>query len=413
MNFSSWRRTEALRTWIRKRKEKILAIRRKPEKEEPCEAVCVPQTYPHSHPYNCLSDPEPLEKTDIRLYSSLRNAIPIIDAAISKLVRLLGTFEVSCSDKAAERALNDFLKNVPVGTFSRGINAFVACYFDYLLTYGTAVAEIVLDKGGNICALYPASLENIELSHGKSPLEYVVRTVSDKGSLPVKYPQLILVSAINPEPDSVYGRSVLKGLPFVSDILLKIYNTIGVNWERIGNVRYAVTYRPQNDPGDRAYAKQRAEQVASQWSKTMQPAGPVKDFVAVGDVNIKVIGADNQILDSNVPVRQMLEQIVSKLGIPPFLLGLNWSSTERMSSQQADVLTSELEYYRETLNPVLRKICSMYLRMNGFGCDFEINWNDITLQDQLQIAQAEYYNAQCEKLNNESAGENIERNQNG
>lgn len=389
-----------------------MAIKRKTEKEKTCEAFSVPQTYHHSHPYNCLCNPEPIGKTSVLLYSSLRNAIPVIDAAISKLVRLLGTFEVTCGDKSAERQLNDFLRNVPVGTFSVGINSFVSCYFDYLLTYGTAVAEIVLDKGGNICALYPASLEHIELRHGNSPLEYAVYTVTDKGSFPVKYPQLILVSAINPEPDSVYGRSVLKGLPFVSDILLKIYNTIGVNWERIGNVRYAVTYKPQNDPGDRAYAKQRAEQVAAQWSKTMQPSGPVKDFVAVGDVNIKVIGADNQILDSNVPVRQMLEQIVAKLGIPPFLLGLSWSSTERMSSQQADVLTSEIEYYRETLNPVIRKICSMFLRMNGFGCDFEITWNDITLQDQLQIAQAEYYNAQCEKLNDESVGENIGRKQN-
>lgn len=393
---------------LRKRKEKILAFKRKTEVKEPCGAFCVPQTYPHSHPYGGLTDPAPAGKADVRLYSTLREAIPIVDAAISKLVRLLGTFEVSCTNEKAQRELSDFLKNVPVGTFSRGINAFISCYFDYLLTYGTAVGEIVLGADGGICALYPASLESVELTHGRSPLEYAVSVNTDKGPVPVKYPELVLVSAINPEPGSVYGRSILKGLPFVSDILLKIYNTIGVNWERIGNVRYAVTYKPQNDPTDRAYAKQRAEQVAAQWGKTMQPSGPVKDFVAVGDVNIKVIGADNQILDSNVPVRQMLEQIVSKLGIPPFLLGLSWSSTERMSSQQADVLTSELEYYREVLNPVIRKICSLFLRTNGYGCGFDINWNDITLQDQLQIAQAEYYNAQREKLTNESAGENIE-----
>ena len=53
----------------------------------------------------------------------------------------------------------------------------------------------------------------------------------------------------------------------------------------------------------------------------------VKDFVAVGDVSVKVIGADNAVLDSEIPVRQLLEQIVSKLSIPPFLLGLQWSST--------------------------------------------------------------------------------------
>lgn len=42
--------------------------------------------------------------------------------------------------------------------------------------------------------------------------------------------------------------------------------------------------------------------------------GSVRDFVSVGDVSIKAIGADNQILDSETPVRQILEQLVAKTG---------------------------------------------------------------------------------------------------
>ena len=55
--------------------------------------------------------------------------------------------------------------------------------------------------------------------------------------------------------------------------------------------------------------------------------GYVRDFVAAGNVDIKAIGADNQVLDSEVPVRQILEQLIARTGIPPFMLGLNWSST--------------------------------------------------------------------------------------
>ena len=68
--------------------------------------------------------------------------------------------------------------------------------------------------------------------------------------------------------------------------------------------------------------------------------------MAVGDVDVKVIGADGPILDSQVPVRQILEQLVARTGIPPFMLGLSWSSTERMSTQQADLLTSEITAIR-------------------------------------------------------------------
>ena len=114
----------------------------------------------------------------------------------------------------------------------------------------------------------------------------------------------------------------------------------------------------------------------------------ISDFVSVGDVSIKVIGADNQILDSEIPVRQMLEQIVAKLGIPPFLLGLSWSTTEKMSTQQADILTSELEAYRRILNPIIFKICSMWSKLNGYSDNFEISWSNINLQDEVELANA-------------------------
>ncbi len=191
---------------------------------------------------------------------------------------------------------------------------------------------------------------------------------------------------------------MLKGLPFVSCVLMKIFGTIGTNWERVGNVRFAVTYKPQNDAIDRAYAKDRALQVAKEWGETMQTGGCVKDFVAVGDVQIKVIGADNQILDSDVPVRQMLEQIVAKTGLPPFMLGLSWSSTERMSSQQADALTSELEAYRRILTPVILQICGIFLRFNGFVADAQLLWSDITLQDRVEESRAVLFEAQASKL---------------
>ena len=173
---------------------------------------------------------------------------------------------------------------------------------------------------------------------------------------------------------------------------------MGTNWERLGNVRFSVTYKPQNDVIDKAYAKERAMQVANEWTRTMQSTGTVRDFVAIGDVSIKAIGADCPIPDSNIPVRQLLEQIVAKLGIPPFLLGLSWSTTERMSSQQADILTSEIDFYRREITPVIRKICDMWLRLNGYSCNFDIVWENVTLQDISEIAQSNYYDAQTQKI---------------
>ena len=126
-------------------------------------------------------------------------------------------------------------------------------------------------------------------------------------------------------------------------------------------------------------------------------SGAVRDFVAVGDVDIRVIGADNQVLDSEVPVRQILEQLIARTGIPPFMLGLNWSSTERMSAQQADLMTSEICAIRRSLEPVVRRICSLWLRMHGYDCAFEVKWHDVNLQDEVELARAELYAAQAKK----------------
>ena len=137
--------------------------------------------------------------------------------------------------------------------------------------------------------------------------------------------------------------------------------------------------------------------IADEWSKAMKSREP-RDFITVGDVSIKAIGADNQIPDSEVPVRQIMEQIVAKLSIPPFLLGLNWSTSERMSSQQADILTSELEYYRRLLEQPVRKICDTFLSIEGISEDFTIEWDAINLQDEVELARARLYNAQADNL---------------
>ena len=116
--------------------------------------------------------------------------------------------------------------------------------------------------------------------------------------------------------------SLLRSMPFLTKILLQIFQATGQNWERMGNVRFAVVCKPDGSGGN---AQERCQSVARQWSEAMQAGrrGSVRDFVAAGDVEIKVIGADNQTLDSEVPVRQILEQLVAKTGIPPFLLGLS------------------------------------------------------------------------------------------
>ena len=215
---------------------------------------------------------------------------------------------------------------------------------------------------------------------------------------PLPLQHLLMFTALDPEPKRPYGVSIFRGMPFLADILMRIYAAIGSNWDRAGNVRYSVICKG-GEALDPMVAQERGRQMAEEWAKAMEDSknGMVRDFVAMGDVEIKVIGGEAPVLDSQTPVRQILEQLVAKTGLPPFLLGLNWSTTERMSTQQADILTSEIWALRRTVEPALRKLCKLFLAHEGLDDRMEILWHDISLQDITLEAQADLYRAQAEK----------------
>ncbi len=355
-----------------------------------------------SHPFGALKGFVPLSHQEDQIYRQMREAIPVLDAAVGKLVRLSGGFHAKCHSQEAEDRLAHFLETVPCGRGQVGINSFLSAYVDSLLTYGRAVGELIVDHG-KLRAVSWGDVTRLEIHEGDSPLEVVLWGPNREGRMvPLPYQHLLLFTTLNPEPAHPYGVSIFRGMPFLADILMRIYTTIGTNWDRAGNVRYSVICK---DSGglDGVAAQERGKQMAQEWARAMEDSknGTVRDFVAVGDVEIKVIGGETPVLDSQIPVRQILEQLIAKTGLPPFLLGLNWSTTERMSTQQADILTSELWALRRTVEPAVAKICRMFLALEGMDDRVEIQWDDISLQDITEEAQAELYKAQAEKARRE------------
>ncbi len=366
------------------------------------------------HPFGMLEGYTPLHSPAFALYRAIREAVPVVDAAIWKLVRLSGGVTARCPDSSTEEALNHFLRTVKTGWNQVGIQSFLDGYLDSLLTNGRAVGELVLSNSGTeIEAVLCGPVSQLQVKENGSPLELLLCQREPDGSCrELPYQELLLFTPYQPTPEAPYGTSLLHAMPFLSNILLKIYQTLGVNWERAGNVRFSVVYKPQGETLEPGRAQERSQMLADQWSSAMQSsrAGAVRDFVAVGDVEIKVIGAESQIPDCQVPVRLIIEQLIAQTGIPPFLLGLNWSSTERMSSQQADMMTSELTALRRTVTPPLEKICRLWLRLHGYDPRVTILWEDINLQDQVEEAKALLYQQQARRLKLENDAMEEDRN---
>ena len=104
----------------------------------------------------------PLLDGETALYREVREAVPVVDAAIGKIIRLSNGVKVYCEDRNAERELGQFLRGVPVGRGQHGIYAFLDCYLDSLITCGRAVGEIVPDAAGReIAAVLCAEVSQV------------------------------------------------------------------------------------------------------------------------------------------------------------------------------------------------------------------------------------------------------------
>ncbi len=354
-------------------------------------------------PFGALNRYMPMGTGEIALYRAIREGVPIVDAAVWKLTRLCGGVGVKCGDSRAQAGLEEFFRTVDTGWGQRGVQSFLDRYLDDLFTCGRALGEIVLTGDGrDIAAMLCADPEQVEIKLGNNPLDFRICRAGTGEGRELPWQELLLFTPFQPTGDAPCGVSLLRSMPFLSGILLKIFQATGQNWERAGSLRFAVVCRPGE--GEEAFAQERCGQIAQEWSAAMQAGreGTVRDFVAVGDVDIKVIGADSPVLDSQVPVRQILEQLVARTGIPPFMLGLSWSSTERMSAQQADLLTSEVTAIRRCVEPALCRTAELWLRLHGFEGRAEIVWEDINLQDIVEEAKAGLYRAQAEKLRRET-----------
>ena len=73
-------------------------------------AIAAPVTQPHrGRPFD-LMPPSFSPYAGSRLYYMLRQAVPLIDAAVMKTVRLTGGFDVRCADPAAQSYLDRVLR---------------------------------------------------------------------------------------------------------------------------------------------------------------------------------------------------------------------------------------------------------------------------------------------------------------
>ena len=135
-----------------------------------------------NHPFGALQGFIPLGTGEDRVYQQMREAIPVLDAAVGKLVRLSGGFSVKCRDRAAQEKLEAFLQRMPCGRGQVGVDSFLAGYVDSLLTYGRAVGEMVV-AGGKLRAVCWGDVTALQVQEGENSLDVELWGPDDHGCM--------------------------------------------------------------------------------------------------------------------------------------------------------------------------------------------------------------------------------------
>lgn len=357
--------------------------------------------------YFSLYLPTAKAKEQFQLYEVMRKAIPVLDAAIQRKVALLGDVKIITDNDKDEKWINDILAELEVNKFGRGLNKFLEIFADRRYLYGIGVGEIVMTKNRKLHSVVNVEVPTIEfVSKSNHPLDVVIAQRQNGQFEPVELSKdFILISAVKGDLSNLYGVSLFEKLPFIAGILHTVFHTENLVWERFGNLSYHVNYEPDNDNLTSDEIRSRMDVMKKEWQDSMRKKtyGESADYFTTGKFTVNVMGAEGQILNVDITSRVLLEQIIGNLGMPPWVLGFHWSTSERLSQKQLEILTAELNTDRRLIAPIVYKIVDTLCAGEGRVFPYEVKWDSLNLEDMLEKARSRLLNAQAERYETETA----------
>ena len=339
---------------------------------------------------------------DYAVLQKIRQTIPMITAAILRMKELVGCPDIQASPSLVAR-IEDFLRVLPENRMQTGIKLWAQTHLDNMYTYGRAHSEVLLNNRRDdifgLVEVHPATA-GLRPTFGG----YATNVVQYQygGGVPVTLiPELLLNSVNDIRGDDPNGTSLIAELPFVSQILNAMLRSLGNTWDRFGSPTYWVNWVPPanwEDPTGELQKKILGPMQSNFRTAMRQRAeGVANDFWTTGTTTVQILGAQGEQLEFQASGRAIMEQIAARFGLPPFMYGFSWASTERMSTAQSKVLTEIIESSREVLAPAVEKLITLWQLVTGTGGKFSLSWPRVSLQDLVDEARAKAMEAQAEQ----------------
>jgi hypothetical protein len=343
-------------------------------------------------------------KVEGDFYEVMREAVPYLDGGIDRLCDLEGHIRIVGDNAALVDEIKEWTYNVPVSGLNRGLQSFHKSLSNEAFEQGFALGEFVTDrKRKDITSLNVADSKTVKFRRGRSGgVDIYQKTEGDREERLLK-PDNLMYFANNPENQNPYGTSILRSLEFTAKVFATIDNATANNWERWGEPSFHAHLK-----GAGRMDGTRLEEVRKKIAEDLDASARAKregksvDIVTAGTMGsellIKVLGADGQTLEIEAPVRHVIENLLAKLGIPPWMLGLHWSTTGGMSDSEAEVFMAGVRTRQAAKGPLFYNLIRNLLLLRGRTWkkgDWGIEWVQVNLHDIYKQAQANFLNSQA------------------
>jgi hypothetical protein len=342
-------------------------------------------------------------KIDPEFFEFLREAIPVIDAAHNRLVSLDGHLIVKGRNEALVTEIREWMENVPVNDLQKGIQAFHQNLSNEAFEQGFSISEFVTSqKRDDIVQLRVADSKFIKFKRSGNAVDIYQKSDQDMMERKLK-PDNLLYFSIGNENQNPYGTPLMRSCEFVAQILVTIQNATKSVWERFGDPSFSVIYKTSKKEGTDLAGRYNAIKTEFDTALRAKQQGKSVDFIRAIDkdseLTIQIIGADGQVLEMEVPARHVLEQIIAKTGLPAWMLGMHWSTTERLSNAEVEVLLADVSTRQSAKLPLFTNLVKTLLTLRGKTWkpgDWWLEFDQVNLHDLVAQAQARFLNAQAD-----------------
>ena len=342
---------------------------------------------------------------ELQLYQEMRRTFPLLDVAVTRLVQLCGHPGIE-GPPAVREELQQWLERVPTGPAQRGLGSWVETHLDHMLVTGRGVGKIRLSPSlRDLEAVLSIEPRMVRLALGCDGLSFRVwETVPGRIEAEELPPALALVSLRAPQGAGC-GTSLLRSLPFVAEACSTIENATAQVWQRMGAPSFHVNWDEAGADPEGTNADSSIAALEESFTDMMRArrTGDIRDWFTSGKVAVNLLGSPGQITAVEESFRVFAEQMVAATGLPPWLLGLHWSSTERMSVQQADLLVANIEALRREIQPQIEYVLDLRQRLRGKPGRFSVVWPPVNLRDATEQARAEAWREQGRQRRIENA----------